>query len=190
VEFIEKEKSYFFKYELGSFITSDFRSYEKISKKFKNYKFNEFYRFLLNRGDSFINTNKKVQSLDDAKQFVDMLEKGKIPSSIPYSDLPNIIKKIFEENGIGFPVPSFIIEAVFSEVNRDPIDKKPFRIKAGREKVDLGYEPVKLTDLARLNSVFGAVSFEDMNKSLKSSVVLSKSGKGQKINPLESVIKY
>lgn len=193
VSFKEKEDSpeEFYFYNLGMQVVSNFDQLNRTDKKLPNIKETKFQKVTIEKDNFFVESNKWIQSLDDAKAFLDIIEKGKLPNSIPYNEIPAKLKNAFEINGIGLPVPSFVIEMLVSEINRNALNEnEPFRLVAGKDGRNTGYVSAKMKDLTRLNSVFGAISFEDMNKSLKSSVLMSRNKLPQKINPLESVIKH
>jgi hypothetical protein len=192
VSFKNKEDSdeEFFFFDYGVSLRFNFKEETIIVNPFKELDYAKFHVFELYEGNKLINSLTKVQSLKDAQAFIDLLNGGKLPIDVPYSIIPEKIKTNFNLNGMKLPVSSFIIEMLVSEVNRNPKDlHQPFRIIAGRTGADSGYFPLRLKSLPRVSSVFAALSFEDMNASIKASVVMTRNNTKQKQHPLESVIK-
>jgi predicted RNase H-like HicB family nuclease len=143
------------------------------------------------KDEVFIESSSHVQSLDDAKAFMNSLNGGKIPTSIPYSEMVSRIEYNMEINNIGVPVPSIVLEVMVGEMARDEKDEfTPFRKIAGRSGAEAGYTFYKLKELPNLNSVFAGVSFEDINKSIQQAVRLTIEDRPQKKQPIEDIIYY
>jgi len=76
-------------------------------------------------------------------------------------------------------------------------DKKdltqPFRKEIGKDKAGItqyDYENINLKRLPPLSSTFTAITFEDMNQSLISSIKKNRNGEKEVDSPIEKTIKY
>ena len=96
-------------------------------------------------------------------------------------------------HGIKFKVQSVLIEAMASEMIRYKKNEAiPFRMVMHLKNVDMknDYFIMPIKDIARTTSVFNALSFEDIKKSMQASVLMTRSGQAQRQSPVETVLKY
>jgi hypothetical protein len=144
----------------------------------------------LSQGDVFIYTTNHVQSIDSCIAFLKAFNLAKIPSAIPYDDLVKMYKGAGEYNGINFGVPSLIVEIIISELCRNSTNiNEPYRLVAGTGKQG-SYKMIPIKKIAEVSSVFNAIAFENMNQAIQSSVKITRSGKTQKVSPVEKTIFY
>jgi hypothetical protein len=89
-------------------------------------------------------------------------------------------------------VQSALIEGMIGELCRySEDDTKPFRLALKDKNVTRDqFIMVNIKDVARLSSVFSAISFEDIKKSLESSVLMTRNNSEQAISPVETVLKF
>lgn len=151
-------------------------------------KYNVYYAI---RNEVVFPSKIHVQSIESAKLFINALNGAKLSTDIEYNSILDAYKENARLNGVKFGVPSILIEAMISEMTRDKDDITiPFRIKAGSTGQQKGYQFAKIKNLAQVTSVFAALSFENMNMSIISSVNLTRSGRKQVVQPIEKVIHY
>jgi hypothetical protein len=144
----------------------------------------------LGQGDIFMYTTDHVQSIDSCTAFLRAFNLAKIPSTVPYDDLVGTYKGAGEYNGIGFGVPSLIVEIIISELCRNTSDTtQPFRLVAGTGKAG-SYKMIPIKKIAEVSSVFNAISFENLNQAIQSSISMTRSGKKQRVSPVEKTIFY
>ena len=192
VSFINGTTEKFFQFDISINVSVCFTEQLQGNFKLPGTSSEEAYFVLKNFKDEvFIESSSHVQSLDDAKAFMNSLNGGKIPTSIPYSEMVSRIEYNMEINNIGVPVPSIVLEVMVGEMARDEKDEfTPFRKIAGRSGAEAGYTFCKLKELPNLNSVFAGVSFEDINKSIQQAVRLTIEDRPQKKQPIEDIIYY
>jgi hypothetical protein len=174
-------------------ITISFTGSYKAEKKLKPELDSTVYNVLtLKRGDIFIKDLNIVQDSDSASRFIKLLHGGKLPTDIPYEKVIDIYHKALGVNGVNLGVPSVTLEFIIAELYRNKRDlSQPFRKVAGKGTVNmLEYQTTNLKSLAALNSTFTALSFENMNQSIISSVKKSRDNSKETISPVEKTIKY
>jgi hypothetical protein len=142
------------------------------------------------KGDIFVHNLNHVQDIDNAITFLKVFNLARIPRSMPYNSLVELYKGAASFNGINFRVPSLLIEVIISELCRKATDNtQPFRLDAGKGKTD-GYKMIPIKKIAEVSSVFNAISFENLNQAIQSSVSSTRSGKKQRVSPIEKTIFY
>jgi len=147
----------------------------------------------VNAGDIFIDNLNIIQDVDNFKNFLKLLNNAKLPHDIDYDNLFQVYLDALNINGVNLGVPSILLETSLSELVRNPKDiSKPFRFIAGSEKNynKTDYKLTSLKSLASINSTFTALSFEDMNQSIISSIRKNRENIKENISPVEQIIKY
>jgi hypothetical protein len=192
VSFISGTVEKFFQFDISINVSVCFTEQIQGNFKLPGTKDEQPYFVLKNFKDEiFIESSSHVQSLDDAKAFMNSLNGGKLPTSIPYSELVNRISYNMEINNIGVPVPAVVLEVMVGEMTRDEKDEfTPFRKIAGKTGAESGFTFCKLKELPNLNSVFAGIAFEDINKSIQQAVRLTVENRPQKKAPIEDIIYY
>lgn len=153
----------------------------------------EYRVFKYYNGDNFLQTRHMVKDVSNVEVFFKLMNAGKIPNTIPYTKLIEMTNKCLSMNGINIPVPQVTLQAYISEICRDASDKsKPYRIKAGKSaKVDeFAYKPANLREISRVSSTFAAITFEDIDAMITSSIVRTRTGGRESYSPLEKIMKY
>jgi hypothetical protein len=127
----------------------------------------------------------------NANGFLSLLTNAKIKTEKP-EDLIDIFKNAIRLNGVSMRVQSALIEGMIGELCRySEDDTKPFRLALKDKNVTRDqFIMVNIKDVARLSSVFSAISFEDIKKSLESSVLMTRNNSEQAISPVETVLKF
>lgn len=126
----------------------------------------------------------------NCEKFLNMMMRGKIPSTIPYSHILETWNKNFVINGIAPGVPSVILQAIIAEQARCKDDPTiPFRKKIGAGKAgENDYLFANVRTVASYTSVFNALTFEDMSQMLTTSINMTRSGVTQNKSPVEKVL--
>lgn len=163
-----------------------------VSTKFKlDGEVQDFKVCSIPSGSVAIDSTVHIQSLDNVKMFMDIFNTAKINSSISYTDITPTYKEAFSKNGIGLGVPSVLLEALISEMCRTKKDENtPFRHVAGKTGDVKDYQFIGLKRIAETSSVLAAISFENMNKSIRTSIKQTREGVEQRKSPLEKMLKY
>jgi hypothetical protein len=130
-------------------------------------------------------------SAKNANNFLNLVTTGKIAAEAP-EEITSIFKKNIEMNGLKLKVQSALIEAMISEMCRYSFNETiPFRLALKSKKVSMkDFTMVNIKEISRLSSVFNAISFEDIKKSIEASVLMTRMNSEQSISPVESTLKY
>jgi hypothetical protein len=116
----------------------------------------------------------------------------KVDNNIPYPLLSKIFTKNSTDNGVDLGVPIQIIDLIIYKVCRDKKDvSRPFGQIIGKNpKVSpIAYQFANMRDICGADSVFAALTFEDMNTMLDSSLNMTMNGDSQNLSPTEQIIK-
>lgn len=132
-----------------------------------------------------------VKSSDNAELFLELLLRGKLPKNIPYEKVLTVWRKNLDLNGINFKVPSSILELIIREVYRDPKTGEPYGKERGNKDIyEWGhYNTANMRNICAKNSTFAAITFEDFDAMVTTSLNRKKQGKSQNISPIEKIIK-
>lgn len=170
-------------------VIPQFRESFTVVKKFKNEEPKKYVVLSLNKGDFLFKSSRHIQTLDSIIEFLNLFNSGKLPENIPYSQITNIFKTAIQSNGMGLGVPSNLIEVMVAELTRVEKDQTfPFRIQAGRTGKDIGYKFIGVKAMAAQTSVFSAVSFENINSSIRSSVSKTRTNAEEYRSPIEEIM--
>lgn len=132
-----------------------------------------------------------VKGLDNVVLFTDLLLGGKIDNNIPYTILATAWIKNMTMNNVSLSVPAPVINMIISELCRSQKDpNKKFAYVIGKDpKVSpVSYKFANIREICASNSVYAALSFEDMNSMLDSSLNMTAQGKPQNISPVEQIM--
>jgi hypothetical protein len=129
------------------------------------------------------------------ENFLNMILSGQIPKNISYDKVLETFLKVFEQNKVGMPTPSLILEMIISEVYRYSGDNA---LKYGQHlaknftpgKKQLEYSLANVRTICKNNSSFAGVSFENIDEMLTSAINNTKYNRKETVSPFEEVIKY
>lgn len=133
-----------------------------------------------------------IQKLDNVVMFTELLLGGKLDNNIPYPMLPSVWMKNIGANGTDLEVPATVMDLVIYELCRyKHANDKPFGSVYGKDPSisPIAYVFANVREICAANSVFAALSFEDMNSMLDASLNMTLKEKEQKISPVEQIIK-
>lgn len=133
---------------------------------------------------------EEVQSPANCTKFLNMITKGKIPSTIPYDKFEAIWQTNFRINKFNPRVPSVILQLIWAEMCRNPNNiSEPYRLTYGKGNADpTGYTETNMNNVAAATSVFSALSFERIKEKLASSLNMTAEGTEQMRSPVEEVL--
>lgn len=132
------------------------------------------------------------QDSDMVQKYLDLILAGKL-DNVPYSAMLRLWDKNLVMNGTGLDVPASSKEIVLSEMYtaRDNPDITYGYAKNLNPKLnEFEYYSRNIRDICSRSSAFAALTFEDFDTMLASSLNMNKENKTQNISPLEKVIKY
>ncbi|AMS01209.1 virion protein [Bacillus phage AR9] len=176
-------------------IKFEFTTYHDISTKLRADLDKDDYRvFQLEKGSVFIDNVIKEQSAENSKKFIYLLHGGKLPKSLKYSDIIDLYHESISLNKVKLNNPSVIFELIIAELCRYRNNTEvPFRMMIGKENAkvsDYDYNNIALKKLPAINSTFNAMTFEDINQAIISSIRKTRNNENENPSPVERIIKY
>lgn len=134
-----------------------------------------------------------IEDSENAQTFLDIIVKGKLPPTIPYSKVLTVWTKNQELNNVNFGVPSSILEMILAVAYRDKNNmEKKFSTVIGLhpETSEYDYKMAKIREICQYASTFTAMTFEDINAMITTSVNRTRENKYEMESPVEKIIKY
>lgn len=134
-----------------------------------------------------------IEDSENAQTFLDIIVKGKIPPTVPYNKVLTIWMKNQELNKVNFGVPSSTLEMILAVAFRDKNNmEKKFStvIGAHPETSEYDYKMAKIREICQYASTFTAMTFEDINSMITTSVNRTRENKYEMESPVEKIIKY
>ena len=131
----------------------------------------------------------------NAMLFLDLILKGKLPPSIPYSKAVDIWQYNMKVSNVNFGVPPIIFELILSVCYRYKGDvTKKFSKIIGDPKLNAGvkeydYTMASTRQICQFTSTFSAVTFEDIDTMITTSINRGRDKKSEKDSPLEVLFK-
>lgn len=153
------------------------------------------YRILVFKpGDEIVSDGHTPENIDNTKELLSLhVMTGKIPTSIPYDTLYMYPYNSMNLNGSDFDVHSQLMGLIYSKICRDPDDiSKPFRLSKAIDQSMIAYKTLSVKVAAKYISPYAAITSENMDEGIVSSILLSDditSGKEKHhYSPLERVL--
>lgn len=132
------------------------------------------------------------QDTTNCEIFLDLLFRGKLPSTIDYSKVMALWDKNLQMNGVNFGVPATCRSVTIAEIYRDK-NKPEFRyaktVGKNFTKKQLDYITSNAREMCARNSTFAAITFEDFDAMLTASLNINKYKKSETVSPIEKIIK-
>jgi hypothetical protein len=142
--------------------------------------------------DAKIMKDAIFQDDEPVKAYLNYILSGKIPTLIPYSKQLRVWKKNQDLNGVNFGVSSIYLELVLSVVNRNPEKlSEKFSQAVGENGIgDYDYKYASVRQICQYNSTFTALTFEDIDSMITSSLNKSRNRVKERESPIEQIIKF
>ena len=142
-------------------------------------------------GDVIIESTTYFKRVDAVNKFLNYLIAAKIEVSDP-EELIDLFQKNAAMNDTRLSSQPAVVEALVSELVRWKQDETvPLRLALKGKGVDRKeFKLISIKEISRVTSVFNAISFEDINRSLQSAVLMSRQDKQQSESPVEKVLHY
>lgn len=128
----------------------------------------------------------------NVEDFVNIILKNKLPEGIPYNKLLDVWEANLELNGIKLGVAASNLEIILAEVCRninDPNQRFSAVVGVDPKASQYDYRPASIREICSRNSTFAALTFEDMDAMITTSLNMNKYNKKQVNSPIEKIIK-
>lgn len=133
-----------------------------------------------------------IEDSSNVELFLNMIISGALPRTIPYDKVLDVWRKNLSLNHVSFGVPSTVLELVLAVMYRNPekYEEKFSKYLATHPNASMyDYVMVNIRQVSQYNSTFTAVTFEDMDSMITTSLNRSRENKDETISPVEQVIK-
>lgn len=132
------------------------------------------------------------QDAINVELFLKVLTSGKVPKTIPYGQILQVWQKNLELNGVNLGVTSTVLEIIIAEIYRDKkMPEQTFAKVIGKNPTmsELAYKTANIREICARNSTFAALTFEDMDQMITSSLNITRYKKKESQSPIEEIIK-
>lgn len=132
-----------------------------------------------------------IKDSSNAQLFLKMITSGKVPPSIPYSKVLSIWRENQKLSGVNLGVESIIQEVILATAYRDPNNlEKPFATLIGQDKPvsEYAYKMLSIRQICQYSATFTAMTFEDFDSMVTTSLNRTRSGKEEIYTPVEQII--
>lgn len=194
VDYTTEPPNHFTRYLNPSIIET---SPSSISKKRMSIKGEPEQQYLVlgyQKNAVFIKSTTIVKSGNTVSDFVDMILKGFINTSIiRYDELIQLTLECCRLNGIDFGVNITSLELIFAAQARDASDiSTPYRMVLNKKGVvnPLDMKFIKLTQIPHVASTFTSFSFQDIDYAITTSAKRHRNKEKEKISDIEQIMKY
>ena len=133
-----------------------------------------------------------VKGSKNTVRLLNMILYGYIPKFVPYDQVYFLLLKSCEQHSVNLGVPNYLLEILITTVYRYIADpSKKFSEVYGKEDISsYDYQTVNIRKACQYASTFSAITFEDIDSMVTSSLNRSATHKAEPYSPLEEVIKY
>lgn len=142
--------------------------------------------------DNIITSAVLIEDSDNAQSYLNMIISGGLPNTIPYSRALEVWRKNLELNNVSFGVSSTILELIISVVYREKgrLDKKFSKKFGSNPRVsEFDYSLASIRQICQYASTFTALTYEDMDTMITTSLNRQRDGIKETETPLEQIIK-
>ena len=132
-----------------------------------------------------------IQDSSNAQTFLKMITSGKIPPSMPYTKTLELWRENQNLSAVNLGVESVIQEIILANAYRDPNNlDKPFATVIGQNKAvsPYAYKMLSIRQICQYSSTFTAMTFEDFDSMVTTSLNRTRSGKEETYSPVEQII--
>ena len=134
-----------------------------------------------------------IEDSSSSEMYLDIILKGKVPQSIPYTKVLNVWIKNQTLNKVSFGVPSAVLEMILAVCYRDKNNmEQKFSTVIGKDLnvSEWDYKMAKIREICQYASTFSAMTFEDINAMITTSVNRTREKRYEMESPVEKIIKY
>lgn len=133
-----------------------------------------------------------IEDAANATMMLMMITRGKIPGSVPYTKALDVWRKNQEMNKVHFGVSSLVLEIILAAAYRqkDDLSKKfAYAIGKNPDISPFDYIMASIRQICQYSSTYTAMTFEDMNSMITSSLNKARNKTEEAASPIEKIIK-
>lgn len=149
----------------------------------------ENYRVLeYTRGDIMMDAKIKKDA-DNCVKFLDMINKGKIPSTVRYEDVYHAWVKNVEINEFNPKVTYVVMQYIIATLYKRRANiEQQFRFEYGKNMNSNNYYTTNIRGSVASSSVFANQTFEHMGRMLGNAINITRRELDQESSPIEKVL--
>ncbi len=139
-----------------------------------------------------IMVNSIAQDASNVELFLNIIFNSKLPKTLSYHDMLNVWLKNLQLNNVKLGVPSAPLEIIIREICRNKNKpEEPFSKVVGKNPnvSEYSYRTANIREICARNSTFAALTFEDMDAMITSSLNINRYKKEETVSPIEKIIK-
>lgn len=143
--------------------------------------------------DQKITPFRFVKKSTNTVKLINMILHGYIPTFVPYDQVYSLLLTSTDQNSVNLGVPNYILEMLVSVIYRqksDPTQKFSKQYGKDSNTSPYDYQTANIRRACQYASTFSAITFEDMDTMITSSLNRSATNKEELYSPLEDIIKY
>lgn len=123
------------------------------------------------RGDELMCSLDLVMSVDNAEKFTTMLMRSKLPESIPYDELQNLIQANADMNDLNYKISPQLYGILISVLCRDPKDMtRSFRLSGDKNMTN--YKSISILKVPKYVSPYTAITSENADESIAAAMTV------------------
>lgn len=133
-----------------------------------------------------------IQDSANCMAFLDVILKGKLPPTIPYSSTYELFALNQKINGVNLGVPAMILELILSGVYRykgNPALKYSLVAAKDPKISEYDYKMMNSRQVCQYTSTFTAMTFEDIDSMITTSINKTKNHEPEPYVPTEDILK-
>lgn len=124
------------------------------------------------KGDKVFVNRSIVKLLDYTEIFFKIFNNGKIPSTIPYTHILDMMMQNMEINSQSLGTPPMILSLMIADSCRYKDDRSlPFRVAYNNNKSVYDFIATGFREISKNSSTFSAITFEDFDSMVDASIV-------------------
>lgn len=133
-----------------------------------------------------------IQTFNSCKAFLNYILTGNTPKLIPYSKILELWRKNQTIHGVHFGVSSLYLEMVVAGMSRNPkeLSEKFCKVVGDSGVSEYDYHPSSVRQVCQYNSTFTAITFEDFDSMVTTSLNKARDKTKETISPVEQIIKF
>lgn len=147
------------------------------------------YKVLVYEKGDLVMYSDIIKNADNCVKFMDMVVKGKIPTTLSYEDVYKAWARNFKINDVNPEIPDMFLQFMIAELYRvKGSPTVPFRMVYGKDMSRKDYETTNMRGSVASSSVFVGQTFECMGRMLTNGVNMTRRGLPQKRSPIEDIL--
>lgn len=142
------------------------------------------YRLLkYNKGDQVVSSVMVPQDISTVEAFYNLFNRGNLPPTISYLDLPYIYTENMRLSGNKYKITTQLFGILYSQIYRDASDPDvPYRL--GKSTDPLAYTTMPITDVPKKVSPYVSLTSQNWDESVVGAISIGDKGMDSPLEPV------